>query len=44
MMANGLMVFVGGGIGAVLRYGLQLLMRKTDGHSFPAGIGYTLKK
>lgn len=36
MMANGLMVFVGGGIGAVLRYGLQLLMGKTDGHSFPA--------
>lgn len=32
---NALLVFFGGGIGAVMRYALQLLMGKSEGNSFP---------
>ena len=32
---NLILVFIGGGIGAVLRYLLQLVIGKADGNSFP---------
>lgn len=32
---NWLLIFIGGGLGAVLRYLITFLVGKTEGHSFP---------